>query len=237
MTDQNILDELRLAEASDAPRVTLPDLEANIVAENYINLGKAAEALGQPATEGMHLTTLCVLTLRNGFTVSGQSACASPERYDEAIGNEFARREAVRNVWPLMGYALKEELYGVQTNHSVRADPLENASRAAHEANRLIQAEFGEEVAPPWDEAPAYMKESTRSGVEQIVANPEITPEELHEAWSDDRRRAGWVYGTEKNVELKTHHCLVPYDQLPEFQKKKDAVFRETVLRELDIQV
>ena len=237
MTDQNLADEKRLAEASDAPRVTLSELEANIVAENYINLGKAAEALGQPATEGMHLTTLCVLTLKNGFTVSGQSACASPDRYDEQIGNEFAKREAVRAIWPLMGYALKEKLHNDYAGNSIRIDPVEDAARAAHEANRAIQAEFGEEVAPPWDEAPAYMRESTRSGVQQIIENPQITPEQLHELWAEDRRAAGWVYGPAKDEALKTHHCLVPYNQLPEFQKKKDAVFRETVLTALNIEV
>lgn len=56
------------------------------------------------------LLTFCVLVLKNGFTVTGESACASPENFDEAIGRKIARANAVNKVWPLMGYALKERL-------------------------------------------------------------------------------------------------------------------------------
>jgi len=52
-----------------------------------------------------------VLTLRNGFTVTGESACASPENFDPEIGKRIARENAVQKVWPLMGYALKEQLF------------------------------------------------------------------------------------------------------------------------------
>jgi hypothetical protein len=54
--------------------------------------------------------TFCVLTLRNDFTVTGESACASPENFDEEIGRKVARANAVQKIWPLMGYALKEKL-------------------------------------------------------------------------------------------------------------------------------
>ena len=55
--------------------------------------------------------TMCVLTLQNGFTVTGQSACASPENYDKAIGERIAREEAVEKIWMLEGYLLKQRLY------------------------------------------------------------------------------------------------------------------------------
>jgi hypothetical protein len=64
-----------------------------------------------PATR---LLTICVLVLRNGFTVTGTSACASPENFDADIGRKVARADAVRQVWPLMGYALKQRLHDVQ---------------------------------------------------------------------------------------------------------------------------
>lgn len=58
----------------------------------------------------MGLLTFCVLVLANGFTVNGESACASPENFDAEIGRKIARANAVTKIWPLMGYALKERL-------------------------------------------------------------------------------------------------------------------------------
>lgn len=55
-------------------------------------------------------TTVCCLTLRNGFTVIGQSACASPANFDTDLGRRIAREDAVRQIWPLAGYALREAL-------------------------------------------------------------------------------------------------------------------------------
>jgi hypothetical protein len=64
---------------------------------------------GTPAALG--LLTFCVLVLRNGFTVTGESACASPENFDAEVGRKIARQNAVAKVWPLLGFALKEKLY------------------------------------------------------------------------------------------------------------------------------
>ncbi|MFY9438982.1 MAG: Gp49 family protein, partial [Burkholderiaceae bacterium] len=61
-------------------------------------------------TGPLALLTFCVLVLKNGFTVTGESACASPENFDAELGRKIARKNAIDNVWPLMGYALKERL-------------------------------------------------------------------------------------------------------------------------------
>lgn len=58
----------------------------------------------------LKLLTFCVLILRNGFTVTGESACASPENFDAELGRKVARQKAVEKIWPLMGYALRERL-------------------------------------------------------------------------------------------------------------------------------
>jgi Phage protein (N4 Gp49/phage Sf6 gene 66) family len=63
-----------------------------------------------PVHPSMGLLTFCVLILRNGFTVTGESACASPENFDAEIGRKIARENAVQKMWSLMGYALKEKL-------------------------------------------------------------------------------------------------------------------------------
>jgi hypothetical protein len=58
------------------------------------------------------LLTFCVLILRNGFTVTGESACASPENFDAEIGRQIARKKAVEKVWPLLGFRLRESAQG-----------------------------------------------------------------------------------------------------------------------------
>lgn len=55
--------------------------------------------------------TVCVITLRNGFTVVGKSACASLENFNKDLGERIARADAERQIWALEGYALRERLY------------------------------------------------------------------------------------------------------------------------------
>jgi hypothetical protein len=109
-----------------APRVTPNDIEANISSEYFFTaeegmIGKYVNRLTKdevmvypgelpkhPAT--LNLLTFCILVLRNGFTVTGESACASPENFNPEIGRKIARQNAVQKIWPLMGYVLKEQL-------------------------------------------------------------------------------------------------------------------------------
>lgn len=78
-------------------RVTLDALKANIAKADYYL---------HPDTQ----LTICILTLQNGFTVTGESACADPAMFNAEIGQKIARENAERKIWPLMGYALKEEM-------------------------------------------------------------------------------------------------------------------------------
>ena len=115
--DASIEEEI-LAKGLTAPRVTPADLEANISSEHYFLAGQGNDyAVMQEtgdypvnAPEALELLTFCVLVLRNGCTVTGESACASPENFDAEVGRKIARANAVNKVWPLMGYALKEKL-------------------------------------------------------------------------------------------------------------------------------
>lgn len=111
--DQQTEQAIVLAGANVAPRVMPDDIEANIVEEHYFTARDGCEgACGGGGTYpvGLGLLTFCVLTLRNGFTVTGESACASPENFNAEIGRKIARANAVNKIWPLMGYALKEQL-------------------------------------------------------------------------------------------------------------------------------
>jgi hypothetical protein len=100
----------------------------------------------------------------------------------------------------------------------------EAIARVCHEANRALQIEAGDPaVSPSWEDAPAWQRESAVDGVAQAQAG--ATPDELHGAWCRFKEQDGWVYGPEKDADAKTHPCLVPYAQLPEEQRRKDAVF------------
>jgi len=102
-----------------APRVTPQDLQDNIASAHYFTASDGVVgATGLHKTvitdrnpEPLDLLTFCVLVLRNGFTVTGESACASPENFDPEIGRKIARQNAEQKIWPLMGYALKEQLF------------------------------------------------------------------------------------------------------------------------------
>ena len=110
------------AKGLTAPRVTPADIEAAIVSEHYFTAadgrngaidagtysGRETPSLDDLTSLG--LLTFCVLVLRNGFTVTGESACVSPANFDAQIGRDVARKNAVEKIWPLMGYALRERL-------------------------------------------------------------------------------------------------------------------------------
>ncbi len=116
MTDQTIEQEIQ-AKGLTAPRITPSDIEDNIKECHYFTAldGVDGHFRGGPeaqACDGLALgsLTFCVLVLRNGFTVTGESACASPENFDAEIGRKIARENAINKVWPLMGYALRSRL-------------------------------------------------------------------------------------------------------------------------------
>lgn len=100
---------------STAPRILPEDLEANILSEHYFTAREACDAQvpGSTWPISLGLLTFCVLVLKNGFTVTGESAVASPENFNAQIGKDIARANAVAKMWPLMGYELKTKLAGI----------------------------------------------------------------------------------------------------------------------------
>jgi hypothetical protein len=122
MTDQAIEQEIQ-AKGLTAPRVTPADIEANISCEHYFtakdgvvgtrwDLEKNPENVTAANIDSpLWRLTFCVLELQNGFTVTGESACASPENFNAEIGRKIARQNAVQKIWPLMGYALRQHLH------------------------------------------------------------------------------------------------------------------------------
>lgn len=114
MIDQSIEQAIK-TKGLTAPRIMPADIEANIASEHYFTAADGDFAVrGQrPCAlpdDPLALLTFCVLVLKNGFTVTGESACASPENFDAEIGRKIARENAVQKIWPLMGYELRSKL-------------------------------------------------------------------------------------------------------------------------------
>lgn len=115
MTDHAVEQEI-IAKGLMSPRIKPVDVEANIIDEVYFTAadGYKGESGMNPSgrinNKPLFLLTFCVLILRNGFTVTGESACASPENFDAELGRMLARSNAVLKIWPLMGYELRTKL-------------------------------------------------------------------------------------------------------------------------------
>jgi hypothetical protein len=102
VNEQQIEDEIR-AKGLTAERVTPAKVDATIVGEDY------------HVFPGSSLT-VCCLTLKNGFTVTGESACASPENFNADLGRKIARDNARNKIWALEGYLLKTVLHAQGPN-------------------------------------------------------------------------------------------------------------------------
>lgn len=110
----------------NAPRLTPNHIDSAIASVNYFTAGDGCagaltaseefnalpeeERIIQPP-EQLDLLTFCVIILKNGFTVTGESACVSPENFDPEIGKKIAYENARNKIWMLEGYLLKEKLY------------------------------------------------------------------------------------------------------------------------------
>ena len=117
MEEEDLEKEIQ-AKGLTAPRITPADIEANIVSEHYFTAAQGYQQAQEDAHDGrsaqektspLHLLTFCVLVLRNGFTVTGESACASPANLNAEIGRQIARENAVDKVWPPAGLRVAEQ--------------------------------------------------------------------------------------------------------------------------------
>jgi len=110
-----------------APRVTLADIEAAIANRYDFTGADAVDAIAAAGAmswgtldhdrlpkdrtpDPLSRLSICILVMRNGFTIIGKSAPASAENFNAELGRKFAYEDAVRQIWPLMGFALREKL-------------------------------------------------------------------------------------------------------------------------------
>jgi hypothetical protein len=98
-----------------------------------------------------------------------------------------------------------------------------------HEAMRAWQKANGQTPSPPWRRAPKWMKESSQTSVVWRIANPNASVSAQHEQWVEQKKADGWKFGKVKDAAKKTHPMMIPYAQLPEFEKRKDALVHAVV--------
>lgn len=164
-------------------------------------------------------TTIAHVTLRNGFTVRGESACVNAVNFNKELGEQYALEKAFDKIWELEGYLLAEQL---------NKHPLDAIARVCHEVNKAYCEALGDNSQPTWEDAPAWQRESARMGVDlHLMGN--FGPEASHISWMNQKLEDGWTYGPVKDPEAKQHPCMVPFGQLPREQQAKDYIFRAVV--------
>lgn len=228
--DEKIRDHLA---ETRGPSVTPQHIESIIVSTEYHRLTATL--------------TVAVLTLANGFTVTGESACAAPENYNQEIGERLAFDDAKRKIWPLEGYMLKTRIQLLADQASAARvqqldDELEHGvapflsfrdvASIAYEANRRLRHVIGDgSDLPPWRDAGETKRDGLEAGVGFHVEHPDASPVAAHQAWLDRKVADGWVYGLQEDAEASppTHPNILPYDDLPDEQKAKDYLFRGIV--------
>lgn len=115
MTNEKQIEQEIQDKGLNAPRLTPNYIDSKIKATEYIlprdvcKRDNGVEIFDAPLP--LQTLTFCILTLENGFTVTGESACASPENFDVEIGKKIAYQNAREKIWTLEGYLLKEKLH------------------------------------------------------------------------------------------------------------------------------
>lgn len=123
MSNNSAIEQEIQAKGLTAARVTPADIETAISSEHYFTglqgsrmaaLDYVVDSSGSIPTHvlapELGQLTFCVLVLKNGFTVTGESACASPENFNAELGQKIARQNAINKIWPLLGFRLRDKL-------------------------------------------------------------------------------------------------------------------------------
>ena len=116
---------------------------------------------------------------------------------------------------------VKQKEYSTTFIHSV--------AKICHQANKAWCEANGDNSQSDWNGSEEWQRKSAINGVNFRLENPDAPASAMHDNWSKEKLADGWVYGEIKDTNAKTHPCLVPFEELPEFQQKKDKLFSAIV--------
>lgn len=105
---------------------------------------------------------------------------------------------------------------------------LDQIARICHEVNRAYCQALDDYTQPAWEDAPSWQRESARMGVDLHLSG-DFGPEASHISWMKNKVEEGWAYGPVKDLVLKKHPYLLPFNHLPREQQAKDFIFRGLV--------
>jgi len=187
----------------------------------------------------------CICLNTSTFSSDAFKTCYDPEKYDIMMPFRFNGKE-----WAFSLYTTKDidcsaiaKRYGggghakasgfmipninefFKLNKNMDTDNITSIAKVCHQANKAWCESNGDATQQDWDSAAQWQRDSAIDGVKFRLSNPDAGKDSQHNAWMDDKVKNGWVYGEEKNADKKTHPCIVPFDKLPEFQQKKNALF------------
>lgn len=103
-------------------------------------------------------------------------------------------------------------------------EALARIAEVVHEAIRAWQRANGQKPAPSWSRAPQWMRRDTTTAVTRRLSNPGAPASAQHDDWMEMKSRDGWRFGKAKSGVRKTHPLMVPYSDLPEVERRKDAL-------------
>ena len=131
-------------------------------------------------------------------------------------------------------FVIKRRLkkYGIRVRNAGVVTPrgrrnlmeVEEIAKICHEVNRGLCEVLGDMSQTSWEDAPNWQRTSAINGVRNFQGG-ERAPASSHNSWMREKRATGWIYGETKNVEAKTHPCLVAFHLLSPEQRLKDELF------------
>ncbi len=107
---------------------------------------------------------------------------------------------------------------------------IESIAQVVHAAIRAWAGANDQTEIPAWEEAPKWMRDSTFASVRFVLENPSAGHGAQHIQWMEQRISQGWEYGAVRDDDKKHHPMLVPFENLPEIEQKKDQLVCAIVL-------
>ena len=127
MNDQQIEQEIQAKGANVAPRITPADIEASIANEYFFTADQGVEAadLERLYPGSLCMVTICVLIMHNGYRIVGvNTGPVSSVNFDADLGRQYARENAIEQIWQLLGYELRSYLHAMKEPRTGKAPPI-----------------------------------------------------------------------------------------------------------------